>query len=379
MHPYDLCANTVSLNHDQKQFANTVLWERLNLVSQLYEQHGASGNLYIGGSVGLLQPSLRCENGTPVTVKSDLDLFYLCQNLPPSPEEEAFLEAVSRLPEDVDVSIHLMPAVHLEGSPYSLALDDLRASIERPLRKGFDFKFPPRVNTHERKTVILAAASYYAAGFIPYYIATHKYANVEGNRVPCGPSNADKAATILLRIPCYEHLGERFSHRAVQDLANEGFFDGICPPTLITEVFTRREQVDASLPPLSLSVGELFDRVFSHLLSLPEGTPRDKIAAKIISTDIFEETSVDTVHSLVLAMALWLDNPGQETVDLVSQQRPRFAFLPEDLRQELEQWEADPKLELGRELCIKFKSLSMMLITERTTALVAQAYQKRAI
>ncbi len=369
---YDLCANTVSLNNVQKDFANAVLWERLNVVGQLYDRHGAGGNLYIGGSVGLLQPSLKCENGTPVGVKSDLDLFYLGSQLTPSVEEEAFFESVSSLPEDVDISIHFMPAINLEGSIYSLALDDLRSSMERPLRKGFEFEFPPQLETHELKTAVLATVSYYACCFIPYYIATHKFANVEGNRVTCGPASSDKAASMLLRVACYEYLGERFSHRAVLDLAREGFYDAICPRELVSEIFTRREQVDPSLPPLGLSVTQLFDQVFIQQLGLPEGTPRDKIAESVIDNYLHEATPLDTVHSLVLVMALWLGNPGKATLDLVRRQIPRQAFLSQSLRQELEEWEASPELELGRELCLKAKSLSLEVITERTRTFIAR-------
>ncbi len=373
---YDLCANTVTFDDIQKGFVNDALWEALDAVGALYDQHKADGNIYIGGSVGLLQPALKCHDGRPVSVKSDLDLFYLCRNTPPKAEEIAFLESVSQLPDEVDISIHLMPAVNLEGSTYSLAFDDLSASLERPLRQGFPFAYPKNTKNYEDKTGVLTAVSIFANCFIPSYVSSHQYANLTGNRVPCDPSSLDKAAMMLLRVPTYGLLAENYSHRRLLELARDGFFGDVATPDEVLEVLTRREQVDVSRPPLSVSISQLFHRVFCRHLELPSETSLVEIASALNARYFSGANQLDAAHAFLLAFSLWLMTPDQASREFLRQQSPRCEHLPEHLSSAILLWLDKPTAEQAQELCGELKGLGLKSITDNVAALVAQAYHK---
>lgn len=376
---HDLCANAVTLNEQQRDFANQALQSQLALVAQLYDHHQADGNLYLGGSIGLLQPSLKCNNGVPYALKSDLDLFYLTKNLVNTQQEVNFLDSIRSLPKELDVSVHVIPAVPIEGSSYSLALDDLIASLARPLRKGFDFEFPPLAKVHEIKTAWLAAVSMFASSFLSHYTATHQYANLEGNLVECGPSHADKAAVMALRVTCYETLGAQFTHRTLHQLDQTNHFEGLCSPEYVTELLTRREQVDDSLPALSLPLPELFRRVLVREFGLPAETTLEAGTVTLLDTYLSEANRLDVSHAVILILAVWLSHPSSSTVDLLKQRLQSADVFPSETTQQLYRWAEKPERDHAQRLCGELKFLCLEAITERMKLLVSQAVQKSAL
>ncbi len=322
---FDLCANSATLNSEQKEFANQKLWQRLEQVGALYQQHGAAGNLYLGGSVGLRQPALYVKDGKTVGLKSDLDLFYLLRQLPPSPTEQAFLQAVASLPQDIDLSVHVMPAVEVDEQLNSLAFDDLVDSVSRPVLQSFPLRIGEQARRFQARTGAAMAVRMMATAAAPFYVTTHAYANVPDDRIESDASTEVKAALSILRMPCYEQMGPAFSYRGLVELAEGGFFDGICPRTMVREVVLRREQVGVASEPLPLALPELFRRSAARLLGLPETTPVPEMATCFARAYCEDETVEDSLDRLLLVLGLWVWQPDPELLAQAREEleRPR--------------------------------------------------------
>lgn len=377
MQRYDLCQNSATLTREQKSYVNDKIWPRLEEIQHLYQLHGARGNLYLGGSLGLLQPAVLVENGHPVAVKSDLDLFYLVEVLPPSQADQRFLQSVAALPDDLDISVHVMPAVDIDASPLTPAYDDLLSSLERPVCRGFDFPPPLKAKTFEEKTVASLAIGWLAACVMPYYVSTHQYANLEADRVSSDAGTPFKAGDIFLRVPCYSELRGDYSRRRVLELARNGYFEGICEPDTVLEILTRREQVDLTAAPATWSVEGLWSRVSAKQLGLELSSDPETVARTVIRRHLCEPTAFDRLHSLELALALWRHQPSPGRAELVREQaEDATAYLDEDTAESLKGWLAHPEVALASQLLSAIKSRALQAVTDRLTTLVLQAYQK---
>ena len=326
MERFDLCANSATLTQQQKDFANQVLWDKLAQVGKLYDRHGAKGNLYLGGSVGLKQPSLLVSRDRTVGMKSDLDLFYLLPNLPPAPAEQAFLEAVAALPQDLEVSVHPMPAIQIEEQLFSTAFDDIFDSLKQPVIQGFDFSPSQTAPRFNAKTIALMAARMAGTGVAPYYVATHQYANLTGDRIERDAGTVVKVAITFLRLPCYQSLADRFSYAALLRLGQEGFYEGICSSELVHDLVRRREQVDSDEAPPQLSLLELFRGVAARDVGLPAATGTVDICRAYRAKYLKDDDALDSWHALLLPLALWVEDPCPDLLELARQELQREFF-----------------------------------------------------
>lgn len=365
---FDLCANSATLDDEQKEFANSQLWARLEDVAQLYRQHGAAGNLYLGGSVGLRQPALYVKDGKTAGLKSDLDLFYLLRELPPKSAEQAFLEAVASLPQDIDVSVHVMPAVEVNEQLYSLAFDDLVDSVSRPVAQGFPFPLGEQAYRFQAKTGTAMAVCMLATAAAPFYVTSHAYANVPDDRIERDVSTEVKAAISILRMPCYELLGSTFSYRGLLELSEQGYFDDLCPREMVEEVVRRREQVGSATEPLPVSLHDLFCRSASRLLGLTLDTPAPELALRFSETYCQGESREDSLHRILLLLGLWVWQPVPELLEQVGEEllRPR---CPLDVREMLDPLlDSNPEPDAVREALPGVLSATLQSITERIGA-----------
>lgn len=378
MRTYDLCANTVTLSIAQRDFANQALWGRLKQVDELYDRHGASGNLYLGGSVGLHQPSLRVRGGVATALKSDLDLYYLCRNFPPGPEDRAFLESVSALPDDVEVSVHVLPAVTLDQPTYSSTLDDLCGPLTRPLRQTFPFTNPSTAPTYESKTIMTYAIRMLGSALVTSYVATHQYANLPGDVVECDPSTAVKSALVFLRLPCYAALGPNYSHRSLLEYAETDGFAGICAADFVHQLLRHREQVDSERQLPELDLTGLFTATMGRHLGLPLTTTPVDVARAVVERYLSEAGTLEVLHRLLLAHGLWLLNPDEQEQQFAQEQLAGSEDLELEISPRLQEVYRNRDLELGRRVCSDLISLCMKSITDRVATLVAQALQKNS-
>ena len=364
--PYDLCANSVTLSERH----------RLLEIDRLYERHQASGNLYLGGSVGLLQPSLKVRDATAVGLKSDLDLFYLCRDFPPSSSDQAFLRAVAELPDDLDISLHVAAAVTLDQPTYSATLDDLSAPLTRPLRQSFPFTTASTAPAYESKSIVTYAIRMLATALVDSYVGTHRYANLAGNVIACDSSTRVKSALVFLRLPCYATLGARYSYRTLLAHAQDGGFQGICSAQLVRELIEHREQVDSERPLPEFELAQLFCGALARHTDLPLSTPPLEVAQVAIERCLSGTTSLDQRHRLLLAHSLWLLDPGPAQEDFAQQQLDSCHDEPLKLHALLHSAYQNRDLKRGRSHCGELLGLCLHSVTDRVAALVAQALEK---
>lgn len=378
MNRFDLCANSATLTAEQRVFANDTLWAKLQDVADLYTAHGARGNLYLGGSVGLRQPSLLVSQGRTVGMKSDLDLFYLLPDLPPGPADQAFLQAVTALPQDLEVSVHVMPAVPVKEQLHSVAYDDIVKSLRQPVLQGFELGDSPP-SRFEAKTLAQMAARMVGTGIAPYYVATHQYANLPGDRIERDAGTMVKASITILRLLCYESLAENFSYAAMLRLADEGFYDGVCSRDLMHEVVRRREQVDLEAPPLEICLRELFSQVAARDLGLSPSCPTHDICAAFRARYLGDQSTRDSLHALLLPLALWSVRSSPELLfqARLELERPDFPVaslgpLHERLSALLAQ--AEPSSTGILEVVAELVHLCMKSVTDSVKEKLARAY-----
>lgn len=366
----------MTLNQQQRQFANEVLWQRLLEIDRLYETHQASGNLYLGGSVGLLQPSLRVRDKTTVGIKSDLDLFYLCQDTPPSSSDQAFLRAVAELPPDLDVSLHVGAAVTLDQPTYSATLDDLSAPLTRPLRQGFPFTSASTAPAYESKSIVTYAIRMLATALVDSYVGTHSYANLAGNVIACDSSTRVKSALVFLRLPCYATLGSRYSYRTLLEHAKAGGFEGVCSAQLVLELIEHREQVDPERPLPEFELTELFSAALARHTDLPPRTAPLEVAQLAIERCLSGTTSLEQRHRLLLAHSLWLLDPGSAQQNFAQQQLDSCGDEIGELRSTLYCAYQNRDLKGGKSYCGELLGLCLQSVTDRVATLIAQALKR---
>jgi hypothetical protein len=381
---FDLCANSATLSAEQKTFGNQMMWDKLDQVTGLYDSTGAGGNLYLGGSVGLRQPSLKLSDGRTVGVKSDLDLFYLIPGLPPSSQDLAFLQAVTRLPQDIEVSIHLMPAVQVDEPLFSPTVDDIVDSLRRPLREGFEFSLGELARPFQEKTAALFAARMMGTAVAPYYVATHQFANLPGDRIERDSNTTVKVAITLLRYLCYTSLAERFSYAALLELAEQGFFEGVCARDTVHELVRRREQWDPQAPPLLLDHRELFRRVAARDLDLPAESATAELCEAFIARHLAGADAMENVHALLLPVALWAHKPEQGLLDLARRACQRSSLagaLGQPLAEESQAFSRSdsPTREAALELVARLVHAAMKSVTDSVQEKLARATARRAV
>jgi hypothetical protein len=364
----DLCANSATLSPAQREFANRVLRAKLDEITELYHRHRARGNLYLGGSVGLRQPAVRVRDGVPIAIKSDLDLFYALPKLPPDRAEQNFLEAVAALSPEMEVSVHLLPAIRVEVPLDNASFDDLIPGIEEPLVQGFEFRpfdIPP---PYRARTCAQLAARRLAAAAMPYYHGAHAYSNQPADRIESDAATLPKALLDLLRLPCYESLGHRYGSRAMLELADRGYFEGICSPSLVRKLLRQREQIEEEAPPLRHCPLPLFRSVTARMLDLPDSLNAVEACRHFSAHYMSEDTANDLLHRCLLSLTLYGFEPAVGLLEQVREAWEHELFprqrLGEKTRRQLERLPTIPTPEPLMDALRNLMDLSLRVLLE---------------
>lgn len=342
MKDFDFCKNSVTLTAEQRDFANTAIRKKLNEVTELYDRFQPDGNLYLGGSLGIRQPAIVIENGQPIGLKSDLDFYLITPGLAGSPALQSFLEGIATLTGEVEVSIQFQPAFEIDKPLYNVTLDELARSLSHPIRRTFDL--PPN---NVLKNVHPKTLAYFACGGLgkliaPYYVATHEYANVPGDKIFHDSYLDAKMSLVFLRFLTYGKLPGRLTIADLAVSVSEGHYDAVSSQESILDLIRRREQFDPNEAPPELDHFDLFRRIIAAERSLPASTPILKLYDVFCAEHFADHQAMDSLHSLLLAVALWILDGEPTLRDRAARERASSRFLeielPQDFLDALDAW-----------------------------------------
>lgn len=338
---FDHCYNSVTLDQEQRDFVNKRINDRLKLIGELFDKHDLKANLYVGGSVGLRQPSVAIENGT-TTLKSDLDMFLILPNLEKTASLQAFLQGITELPQDVDVSIHVQPVADFSRNPCSMEVDDLCQALPNPVRERFPMPELTSLTPQQPKSAVLYMCGRMGAAAAPYYVATHEFANVPGDVIAHDEVTNQKAALATLKFLFYGKKDGWLNISDVATAAREGWYEGIITEDEVVDIIRRREQFRPDQPKSNLNLPELFRKVVAKDLSLAHTATTAEAFQSLRAHYLAESESVEASHSLLLALSLFLLAPSKELKDCVNGEceADRFSTieLPEESKSTLLEW-----------------------------------------
>ena len=338
---FDHCFNSVTLDQEQRDFVNKRINDRLKLIGELFDKHDFKANLYVGGSVGLGQPSVAIENNI-TTLKSDLDMFLILPGLEKTASLQAFLKDITELPQDVDVSIHVQPVADFSHNPCSMEVDDLLQALPHPVRERFMMPELKSLKPQVPKTAVLYLCGRMGAAAAPFYVATHEFANVPGDVIAHDEVTNQKAALATLKFLFYGKKEGWLNISDVATAAREGWYEGIITEDEVIDIIRRREQYRPDQAKSNLDLAELFRKIVVKERGLEQSATTAEAFQSLRDRYLAEPDSVDASHSLLLAISLFLLAPSAALKDVVRRECAAELFslvdLSEEWKSKLTEW-----------------------------------------
>ncbi|WP_235603130.1 hypothetical protein [Piscirickettsia litoralis] len=111
MQPNHLCKNSITLNNEQRQFAEQIYQPFLLQLSLAAKSLTVSKNIYLGGSLALKEPALFCPHGELKGVHSDLDIFVVAESINHLAALQKLPALVENVSPELERSFHFSPLI----------------------------------------------------------------------------------------------------------------------------------------------------------------------------------------------------------------------------------------------------------------------------
>lgn len=251
--PIDFCSNSLTLNIEQKKYAN----HKYNkLVSQVYQIASTSlvpMNIYIGGSLALREPSLLFNKGKLIGLHSDIDFFIVVKKPNDIHSVVEIFRSLENIEADIPRSTHIAPLVKIPANLCFPSVDDLLSGLATPVVEKFPInEFVPGIIRNPRTMADLLICRA-AISIMPYYLTSHQYSNTEHNKSICSTLDTLKMIFSGLRLQYYGVVADLHSINDIVKISNNDFRD-LLGDINILDLIAAREQYDPgnALPQIDL-------------------------------------------------------------------------------------------------------------------------------
>ncbi|ALA25800.1 hypothetical protein AVI51_06880 [Piscirickettsia salmonis] len=254
MQPSHLCQNSITLNNQQKQFAEASYQPLLSELQRAAKTFSTKKNIYLGGSLALKEPALFCPQNKLTGMHSDLDIFVVSTSFNDLAQLQQLPRLIANISPELERSFHFSPLIKPLNNIYSISLEDLSVGIDTPIIEEIAidhaaYQYPPQA-----KSMAHYFISKLCSYCLPYRNTSHAYSNLDNNQATRHPMDTIKLVLTGLRLQFYGVINNTHGIHSIPALAEQGYFKQIMSKADILRWIFHREQYDptAHLPEINM-------------------------------------------------------------------------------------------------------------------------------